>query len=1398
MADPTGLSGIAIGKLVDYLIDEATTTIKCKKNCLAMKKSLQDIKPLVDEAEAKLSTNTGLRPVKDWVEGLQKIFREAEVLVMKCNLKGRRAWMPQYRLAKNIVDVKERIDEYCKVGATLAGLSLSAKIAEGVDHLTKGVDQIPEAVGKVVKDIIQQNEKEMKDQQSTRAHTPSPQQINHKAKLQPISGRTFGVDVLLQNLQHLLLCERKDTSCVGICGKGGVGKTRLAQLAYNSKDVQAHFQIAIWLTVGNDVSLEGLLRRLGTELGLKTDGLKQEDIKTDLFSKLSGKKSLLVLDDVWESTGGRVLNFMLDIMAGLDIGSKILVTTRNFKVLKTRLGEVWAERSIVRMEGLSPQDSWELFCDIAFKDGIQDTDVEKLAKDVAKQCKGLPLALKVVAGAQAGKKSPWAWRKALKKLKNGEDKEDIYNSVQLSYDDLESKRKDDPDPHRLQKCFIYFASFPEDSDVDSEKLVNLWVGEKLLEGYDDTDEYIDPVEEGHDLLVELIERSLIELREGTRSKNVKSGRLTCRVHDVIRDFILHLIKEKRAPMDCLFSPGKRHKKFPDGWLKISPSDELTRDATHLSLNNNRLQSLPERLNAPSLEVLLLAENRISAMFKLVIPPGFLENFSSLKVLDLENTCIDSLPETLGNLTNLTYLELSRTMLTRFPRRLCNLTKLAYLGLSGCQDMEPFAIECLENLSTLNTSECKKVWRAPTTELELGPLCKLFSLTRLRNLSIEDPSCEHLPTQMSQLVNLRYLTMSFQRLKRLPPELHSRDGPKLNKLQYLSLSGCWNLSELPSWIGSLSHLANLDLSRCGKLTYLPNLSELPKLQILQLEGCESLRQLPAPFGSKKPFFALEVLNLTSCTALEEFPSVGEGAFPKLDKLYMQGCQGIKQLGATFASKATFPALTLLNLDGCTTLKQFPSVKQGAFPKLEHLSMQGCEGLKQLGATFASKGTFPALTLLNLNGCTTLEQFPSVEQGAFPKLEHLSMRWCEGLKQLGATFASKGTFPTLTLLNLHGCTALEQFPCVEEGAFPMLTLLNLHGCTALEQFPCVEEGAFPKLVQLFMGGCERLKQLGATFASKGTFPMLTLLNLHGCTALEQFPSVEEGAFPELLQLFMGGCERVKQLGATFASKGTFPALTLLHLHGWTALEHFPSVEEGAFPKLVQLVMGGCEGLRDLGATFASKGTFPALRFLCLDRCKTLEQFPSVEEGAFPKLEHLSMRGCEGLKKLGATFASKGTFPALTALDLHSCRALEEFPSVEEGAFPKLKKLYMQRCGGVKQLGARFASKGTFPALTLLHLDQCTALEQFASVEEGAFPKLEQLSMEGCERLGQLGATFASKGTFPALKVLNLSGCTTLEEFPFVEEEAFSKLERLHVLGCCEGLKQLGTRFASKVTP
>lgn len=149
---------------------------------------------------------------------------------------------------------------------------------------------------------------------------------------------------------------------------------------------------------------------------------------------------------------------------------------------------------------------------------LTKTNVGNQVQSVADECKGLPLALKVIAGALAGKKAPGAWQLARKKLKQAEyrdnELEKMYHRLQFSYDALQSVE--------LKKCFIYFAAFPEDSAVDSEKLVRLWAGEKMFQtGVDNDDDiYMDPLEEGYALLDELIERSLIELRSQEWSESL--------------------------------------------------------------------------------------------------------------------------------------------------------------------------------------------------------------------------------------------------------------------------------------------------------------------------------------------------------------------------------------------------------------------------------------------------------------------------------------------------------------------------------------------------------------------------------------------------------------------------------------------------------------------------------------------------------------------------------------------------------------------------------------------------------------------------------------------------------------------------------------------------------------
>ncbi|CAM6081846.1 unnamed protein product [Calypogeia fissa] len=125
--------------------------------------------------------------------------------------------------------------------------------------------------------------------------------------------------------------------------------------------------------------------------------------------------------------------------------------------------------------------------------------------------------------------------------------------------------------------------------------------------------------------------------------------------------------------------------------------------------------------------------------------------------------------------------------------------------------------------------------------------------------------------------------------------------------------------------------------------------------------------------------------------------------------------------------------------------------------------------------------------------------------------------------------------------------------------------------------------------------------------------------------------------------------------------------------------------------------------------------------MSNCVALEEFPAVEEGAFPRLELLWMHSCKAVKKLGDGFALKGALLALKVLNMRNCVALEEFPPTAEGAFPNLKILWMHGCKGLRQVGEGFASKGDFPALRELVVEDSLA-EQLSPIEQGVFIRLE----------------------------------------------------------------------------
>jgi hypothetical protein len=67
----------------------------------------------------------------------------------------------------------------------------------------------------------------------------------------------------------------RDLTVIPIVGPGGIGKTTLTQYIYNSKKVQDHFQIRVWVCVSLDFSVYKLTREIVSSIP------KAEDEKND-------------------------------------------------------------------------------------------------------------------------------------------------------------------------------------------------------------------------------------------------------------------------------------------------------------------------------------------------------------------------------------------------------------------------------------------------------------------------------------------------------------------------------------------------------------------------------------------------------------------------------------------------------------------------------------------------------------------------------------------------------------------------------------------------------------------------------------------------------------------------------------------------------------------------------------------------------------------------------------------------------------------------------------------------------------------------------------------------------------------------------------------------------------
>lgn len=159
-----------------------------------------------------------------------------------------------------------------------------------------------------------------------------------------------------------------------------------------------------------------------------------------------------------------------------------------------------------QMKFLNEDQSWELLREKVFGKQSCPLQLVEIGKKIARNCRGLPLTLVVVAGLLLSSSGTVTeeelWETTSKNISLTEPKIELHCSkiLYLSYDWL---------PLRLKPCFLYITAFPEDSEIDVSKLNKLWIAEGFIKPDHQSNKCLEDV--GESYLEDFVNRNLLSV-----------------------------------------------------------------------------------------------------------------------------------------------------------------------------------------------------------------------------------------------------------------------------------------------------------------------------------------------------------------------------------------------------------------------------------------------------------------------------------------------------------------------------------------------------------------------------------------------------------------------------------------------------------------------------------------------------------------------------------------------------------------------------------------------------------------------------------------------------------------------------------------------------------------------
>lgn len=997
-----------------------------------LKFSLLSVDLVLKDAEEKEMRNGA---VKEWIEEVRDVVFDADDLMDEIST----------------TNAKISAAEVMNPNSTAVNLHHGRELEQKLEDIVQRLDFIIKQ-----KDILElQTVKEVK--------IPPKIPTSSVVGASDVCGRDDDKEALIK----LLFSDDADgdynVSVIPIVGMGGIGKTTLAQLVYNDDRVQKEFDLKAWVHVSELFDILKITKTLVEEIiscscSIGDLNLLQQDLKKRLLKK----KFLFVLDDVWNQNYIRWETLKNPFMYGAP-GSKVIVTTRIAHV-----ASIMQTVNPYHLSELCDDDSWMLFSKHVFGNANSNVHptVRRIGKRIVKKCKGLPLAVKTLAGLLRSKDDTREWYKVL----NSEiwdlqdDESNILPDLRLSYHYL---------PSHVKRCFAYCSIFPKDYEFEKENLILLWMAEGLLQKL----RRHETIEEaGDETFNELVSRSFFQQSKRNKSCFVMhhlvndlaqfvSGKFSVRVegnYDEVEErarYLLHLIAHK--------FPAVR-------WRAIGKANKL-RTLIELRLVDKSVSFIDE---IPCDLLMKLKYLRVLSLEGIYLQglPDSINELIHLRYLDLSGAKMHILRKSIGELYNLQTLKLvGCSNLQELPVDMHKLVNLRYLDITGtCLKWMPLHMSALRNLQKLSDFYVGKECGSSIGELgELSDLHGSLFIHNIEHVSYGDSG----KAKLKEKEFLEKLILEWGENGDTDDSQHEKDildrlqpHTNLKELDIYNYLG----TEFPNWVGdsSFCNLLFMELKGSKYCCKLPPLGQLPSLKELRIANFDGLMCVGTEFYGNETcssaltesFSSLETLRIENMSAWEKWhPNETSKAFAVLKELHISSCPRL-----TGDLPINLPSLTLFVIRDC---EQLISSLPTASSAMRVINIDNCGNLK-----FPTRVNqrHESLTSLYLhNSCDSLELLPL---DFFPNLKSLDISSCKNLKALTVT---ENVTPPPILTSLHSlsisnCPKLASFP-TEGFLAPKLTLLSIDYCEELKSLPPKTHQHMPSLIELKLWRCPQIQPI-----------------------------------------------------------------------------------------------------------------------------------------------------------------------------------------------------------------------------------------------------------------------------------------------------------------------------------